>query len=127
MIVKLAQWGSVVIFLMTIVFHILVILKIIPYKLVWGGRLKSDKDMYRFEIVSLILNVFFLLVVCVRCEFIAIAINVNILRIILWIMAALFLLNTIGNLLSKNRNEKVIFTPITLLLTLFSIILAVVS
>lgn len=127
MMVKLAQWGSVVIFSMTIVFHVLVLLKIIPYKVVWGGRLKSDKDMYRFEIVSLILNVFFLLVVCVRCEFITIAINVNILRIILWIMAALFLLNTIGNLLSKNRYEKIIFTPITLLLTLFSIILAIVS
>jgi hypothetical protein len=122
--VKLAPWSSVIIFLLTTVFHVLVLLKIVLYKLVWGGRLKSDKDMYRFEIVSLILNLFFLSVVCARCEFISISINVQFLKIILWVMAALFLLNTIGNLLSKNNYEKIIFTPLTLLLMICSIILA---
>jgi hypothetical protein len=45
-------------------------------------------------------------------------------KIGLWLMFALFLLNTVGNLLSKNRYEKLIFTPITLLSAVFCLILA---
>jgi hypothetical protein len=39
-----------------IVFHILIIIKIIPYEIVWSGRLKSTNEMYVFECVSLLLG-----------------------------------------------------------------------
>jgi hypothetical protein len=39
-------------------------------------------------------------------------------------MAILFLVNSVGNLLSKTKLEKTIFTPLTILLTLFSVVLA---
>jgi hypothetical protein len=40
-----------------------------------------------------------------------------------WIMAILFVLNTLGNIISKNKYEKIIFTPVTILLTLLMLIL----
>ena len=121
---EIAQFGSLIIYSLSIVFHLLVIIKIIPYKMVWGGRLKSDIDMYKFEAVSLTVNLLFLFILLVQSNYVALSIPSPILTYAFWGMAALFLLNTAGNLLSKNRMEQMIFTPITILLTLFSIILA---
>jgi cellulose synthase/poly-beta-1,6-N-acetylglucosamine synthase-like glycosyltransferase len=53
--VDFAQYGILIILSFLLVLHFCIILKIIPGKIVWGNRLKSDKEMYRFEIVSIIL------------------------------------------------------------------------
>jgi hypothetical protein len=121
---EIAQFGSLIIYSLSIVFHLLVLIQIIPYKMVWGGRLKSDTDMYKFEAVSLTVNLLFLFILLVQSNYVALSIPGSILTYVFWGMAALFLLNTAGNLLSKNRMEQMIFTPITLLLTFFSVVLA---
>jgi hypothetical protein len=41
----------------------------------------------------------------------------------LWLMTVLFLVNTLGNVRSKNKIEKLYFTPTTIVLTIFSLIL----
>ncbi|GGD45427.1 hypothetical protein GCM10011514_06800 [Emticicia aquatilis] len=120
---EIAQIGLLIILSATIIFHVLVLVKIIPYKIVWGGRLKTDADMYKFELVSLVLNLFFLCVIAIKAGIFKVDFPANILNYIIWGMAALFLLNTIGNLLSKSSLEKKIFTPITILLTIFLVIL----
>jgi membrane protease YdiL (CAAX protease family) len=121
---EFAQIGLLVILSASIVFHVLVLAKIVPYKIVWGSRLKTDADMYKFEAVSVILNVFFLFIALLKANFIKINFPENILNYIIWGMVALFLLNTVGNLLSKNSLEKKIFTPITILLMIFLLIIA---
>ena len=63
---EIAQFGSLIIYSLSIVFHLLVLIKIIPYKMVWGGRLKSDIDMYKFEAVSLTVNLLFLFILLVQ-------------------------------------------------------------
>lgn len=120
---EIAQIGLLVILFATIVFHVLVLAKIIPYKIVWGGRLKTDADMYKFEFVSLVLNLFFVCVISIKAGVIKVDFPENIMNYIIWGMVALFSLNTIGNLLSKNSLEKKIFTPITILLTILLVIL----
>lgn len=39
-----------------LLFHSSIILKIVPYEITWGGRLKNDSEMYVFEIISILLN-----------------------------------------------------------------------
>lgn len=39
-------------------FHIFVMVKIIPYNIAWGGRLQNDKEMYAFEAISILINLF---------------------------------------------------------------------
>ena len=51
--VNIAQYGLVLILSVLLVFHFLILLKIVPYNIIWGGRLKSNKEMYRFETVSI--------------------------------------------------------------------------
>ena len=121
---KTAQLGFIMISLLTMLFHVLVLVKIIPSDMVWGGRLQSESEMYTFELVSLALNMFFLSVILVKSKILKVKIPDKIITVILWLMFALFLINTAGNLLSNNQLEKIIFTPITILLSIFSFILA---
>ena len=120
---ELAQIGLISIYSLTIVFHLLVLMKVIPYKIVWGSRLKTDSDMYKLETVSVILNVFFLIVILSISNYVPFTINESVLAVLLWIMSALFLFNTVVNMLSKNRLEKLIFTPVTIVLTVLTIVL----
>lgn len=55
----IAQYGLLIILSIFLVFHCLILCKIIPYNILWGGRLKSDIEMYRFETVSILINCFF--------------------------------------------------------------------
>ena len=120
----IAQFGMLILLSLFLILNFLIILKIIPYHLVWGGRLKSDKEMYRFETISILINAIFLFVILTQANFVQIEIPKKIITYALWIMAGLFCLNTIGNALSKNKIEQRLFTPITILLTIFSLILA---
>lgn len=122
--IVVAQIGLIVILTIFLIFHFLVLFRIIPYTIVWGGRLKTDKEMYRLESVSILLNFFFLLVIVAYSKVLPISINKSVMTTILWIMTALFAVNTLGNIASKNKLEKTLFVPLTILLTIFSLILA---
>jgi hypothetical protein len=119
-----AAYTLLVIFALTIVFHLLVITGIIDATIVWGGKFQTTSEIIGFEIVSIVLNTLFLLVILRKTGRLRMIRNEKVINGILWGMAALFLLNTLGNLLSENRIETLIFTPITLLLTLCCTLLA---
>jgi hypothetical protein len=119
----IAGYLMITIFGLILIFHILIITGNIPYTIVWGGRLQSKLDMYRFESVSILLNSIFLLVVLLKMEIIKLRIPLKTVKIMLWLMVVLFLLNTIGNLFSINFWERIIFTPLTLLLSVSAFVL----
>jgi hypothetical protein len=110
---------------LVIVFHLLVLSGVVPFDIVWGGRISSAAEMQRFELVSIAINAVMLLVVCIRAGFIRIQIAPVILKVAFWLMTILFLLNTIGNLFSQNDFEKLVFTPLTFALMIFSYRLAI--
>lgn len=125
--ISIAQWGLLILLSLFLVLHFTILLKLIPYNLVWGGRLKSDKEMYRFEIFSILINSLFVIVILVQGSFLTIDIPKKIITYALWLMSGLFLLNTVGNVTSKNKLEQRLFTPITILLAIFSLILALLN
>lgn len=101
-----------------IVFHMLIIIRIIPYEIVWAGKLKSVGEMYVFEIVSILVNILLLTILLLKANFIKHTINDKIINGILWFFVLVFALNTVGNLLAKSLFEKVVFTPLTFILSL---------
>ncbi len=119
-----AQYGLLILLTLLLLLHVLVLLKVIPYNIVWGNRLKSDNDMYRFEIFSLLITTIFLIIIMKHAGFIKIDIPGTIITYALWAMTGLFLVNTIGNSISTNKIERLLLTPITVLLTLLSLVLA---
>jgi hypothetical protein len=122
--INIAQIGLLILLSMFLVLHFIILLKLIPYNLVWGSRLKSDKEMYRFEIFSILINSLFVIIILVQASFLTIDIPKKIITYALWLMTGLFLLNTLGNVTSKNKLEQRVFTPIAIMLAIFSLILA---
>ncbi len=119
-----AQYGLLILLCLFLLLHVIILLKIIPYNLIWGGRLKSDTEMYRFEIFSVLITALFIVVILAQANFWIINIPDKIITVALWIMTGLFLMNTWGNAVSKNKIERLAFTPVTIVMAIFSLVLA---
>ena len=94
-------------------FHFLIVIKVIPYAITWGGRLKTDSEMYVFESVSIGINLFFVFLVLQRVGMVRSLLGEKTVTILLWIFFGLFALNTLGNLFASTQLERW-FTLLTL-------------
>ena len=112
--VKFAAKLMIALLCCVMTFHLLVLSSIIPYKLVWGGRLQSAAQMYGYESVSIAVNLLIVVVIGMKGGFIKPALPKAIITFVLWLLVALFSLNTLGNLFSETTLETILFTPITL-------------
>ncbi|MBC5773275.1 hypothetical protein H8S95_04295 [Pontibacter sp. KCTC 32443] len=122
-----AIYGILVILSLMVAFHTAILVGLIPYEMVWGGRLNSYSEMLRFEAISVTLNLVMIAVVVVYAGLFKLKIPADILKIALWAMFTLFLMNTVGNFFSINFFEKIIFTPLTFILSFLSLKLAVTT
>jgi len=89
-------------------FHLAILIKIIPYEITWGGRLKNDSEMYVFETISILINIFLGLVLLIKGERLPAFIPMKVINIILWVFLILFGLNTIGNVFAKTLFENIL-------------------
>ena len=96
-----------------VLFHLGIILKLIPYEITWGGRLKNDSEMYVFEAISIALNLFLLLLLLIKGKFVKEMLSMKIVDVFLWIFLVLFALNTVGNVFAETNVEK-LFALLTL-------------
>lgn len=107
---KMKSDNAIKIFLLLLLtvclFHVFIILKIIPYNIAWGGRLTNDTEMYIFETVSILVNLFLCWILLMKGEFVKFRFSPKIVRIILWLFCILFILNTAGNIFAKTNFEK---------------------
>lgn len=87
-------------------FHICIILKIIPYNIAWGGRLTNDAEMYVFETISILINIFLSMILLMKDNIIEYKLSDKVINVILWTFFAIFVLNTIGNFFTKTTFEK---------------------
>jgi len=108
--IKIMLWLLIAVML----FHLSIIIKLIPYDITWGGRLKNDAEMYVFETISMVINLFLFLILLVKGKYLKEFIPLRVVDIVLWIFVVLFGLNTIGNILAKTTFEK-FFAVLTLL------------
>ena len=113
---------SIFLFLLiaVIVFHSLVLLGIIPFDIIWGGKLKKHSEVMSLEIISIFINTMMLIVVLTRAKIITIGNHPVKIKVILYTMSILFGVNSIGNLLADTSFERFVFTPITVVLALLS-------
>lgn len=106
-----------IVFLLTVLFHLLVLTGVIPFSGVWGGRLETVQDMYRFEAVSILINILVLYVLIQKRKNLLEGSPNKVINVVLWIFMGLFLLNTVGNLFAESVVEKVLATPLTLIIS----------
>ncbi len=124
---RLALHCLLAVFLATTIFHVLVVTGVVPFGMVWGGRLRSHSQMLTFEAVSLTITLLMLAAVAVKAGYVKLMVPQRVMTVVFGLMFLLFLVNTFGNLASKNELEKLLFTPLTLVLALLSLRVAVGS
>ena len=102
-----------VLFAAAIVFQLVVLAGLIPTEMVWGGRLRNEEERTVGALVSIAFLLVFVALVLVRMGHIGRSMPAAG-RWGMWVVCALFALNTVGNLFALDMRETLIFTPITL-------------
>jgi hypothetical protein len=105
------------------IFHFLILFKVIPYDITWGGRLNSDEEMYVFEGVSIAISGILLLLLLLKGKLIGQVKSFKFINFILWVFLVLFGLNTIGNLFAETTFEKFFALPTLAFVLLLFVIL----
>jgi hypothetical protein len=105
-----------VILSMVSLFHLLVLTEIIPYNIVWAGKINSVSEMRVFEFFSLSINTVIIFVIAIKANYLKWNVPVRFLNGFIWFIFFLFSLNTIGNLFAATNFEKFVFTPMTFIL-----------
>ena len=115
-----------IVFSVFMVFHIaitisIIFLDIIPVDYLWGGQLKTKGELFMFELISILVQTICLLYVLLYKKYFS---EKAAGKVIAWILFIIFSFNTVGNILAKTLFEKIIFTPVTLCLSLLMLRIA---
>lgn len=99
--IKLMLWliGAV------ILLHLAILVKIIPYEVTWGGRLENDAEMYVFEVVSVLTNLFIAVLLLVKGKYLSSFIPIKVVNILLWAFLFIFGMNSLGNMFAETLFE----------------------
>jgi hypothetical protein len=101
--------------------HVLILARVIPYDVIWGGNIKDESQLYVFEISALVINGLFLLITAIKLGYVTASKLNRAASIGMWITFAYFAMNTIGNLSSGVSWEKLLFAPLSIVLALLSL------
>ena len=104
------------------IFHWLVLFGMIPYDIVWAGKIKNRKQLVKMESISILVLILTGMIVCLKMEYLNFSLRPT---GGMWFTFVLFTLNTIGNLTAKNPIEKYGFGLLTIVIALLSFRLAI--
>jgi len=123
---KLAGNIVLTILMLMLLLHLLILTQVIPPSFVWGGRLEAfSGEVLSLEMISLLVTLMFLIFIAAKVGYILNKKYNFITNIGVWIMFIYFTLNVFMNLASNSTTEKIIFTPITIILALLTFRLAI--
>lgn len=109
-----------------VVFHVLVLLRVLPADIVWGGRIQGvPENLVMLETVALFVTVFFMLIIAAKAGYLQAGKLSGAVNIGVWLIFAFLILNTLGNLASGVSFENLIAAPITIVLALCALRLAI--
>lgn len=104
-------------FCLLVVFHMLVMLGVISYKIVWGGRIKSKVQLYVMELLSILVLLLCVFLLSLKLGIFVFKGSDFIVSIGLWSLLGIFVLNTFGNLMAKTKLEKYLFGSLTFMIS----------
>ncbi|KEO81839.1 hypothetical protein [Tumebacillus flagellatus] len=95
----------------------------------WGGKHQGvlPGHMRLASLLAACVLVFLTLVLLVRSGLLAMDVNHTVTLVLVWVITAFMGLNTLGNLASKSRMEKVVMAPLTGVACVMCLLVAVWS
>lgn len=116
--VMLAGNILIVIFSLLFLFHIFVLIGIVPRNIVWAGKIKTKKELIIMESISLFISLLAFFIVGLKIKHLNFIEYSAMIDIGIWFLLGLFIFNTLGNLNAKNRIEKYGFGTLTFIISL---------
>ena len=107
-----------------VVFHVLVLARVVPHGIVWGGRIDDRGRLMRMEAVSIAMLLASGVLVVWHLQTGGAGGPGLFSSVGMWVLVALFALNTVGNIVARTPLERFAFTPVTLLLAVMAMRLA---
>ena len=111
-------------FIVVLLFQAVELAGLVPTGMVWGGRMQNDTERTVMSLVSIAV-----LLLCIAIVRIRMGHGPQALKAFgrygTWAIVVVFALNTIGNLVALDMWETLIFTPITMVLALLALRVAV--
>ena len=106
--------------------HILIIAQVMPADFVWGGQVEADgSNLMQLEIVAITLTVFFAGIVVAKIRSLQANKSNILITIGMWVVFAYLVLNTLGNFASGVSAETLFFGPLTIVMALCALRLAI--
>ena len=119
---------ATLLFAVVIVLQILLAAGILPVSMAWGGRQSKLSASLRISsIIAAILLGVFIFVIRYRAGLVGNLPVPVVIMVASWIITAFMAVNTLGNLASLSTKERVVFGPITSLLTLACLLISASS
>lgn len=122
---KLAGKILITVLVLLIVFHVLVLLNVIPYEIVWAGRIDDTSSLLMYEGFAIFLTSLFIVIISMKIGYLQSSKFSKAVNFGVWVVFTYFLLNTIGNLVSDVIAEKLIFVPLTIFMSLLAFRVAI--
>lgn len=118
-VVRIAANAATVLFVVLIVLQLLIAAGIFPITMAWGGKQQTLTVPLRIaSLAAAVLLGFMAYVIRRRAGLIGGLPIPTMIIIHSWVTTAYMALNTVGNILSTSMGEKILFAPISFLLTL---------
>ena len=119
---------ATLLFAVVIVLQLLLAAGVLPVSMAWGGRQSKLTASLRISsIIAAILLGAFIFVIWYRAGLVDNGPIPTVIMVVSWIITAFMAFNTLGNLASLSTREKVVFGPITALLTLACLLISASS
>jgi hypothetical protein len=107
------------------IFHVLLLLGVVPADSVWGGRAgEQGPRLAVLEAAGLVLTVVFAGIVAAGAGYFGPRWTGRSVAVAMWIVFGYFSFNVLGNLVSTSVLERMVFTPVAVVMALLSLRLA---
>jgi hypothetical protein len=126
LIVQLSANIATALFGAVIILQLLITLGLLPISMAWGGRQAELTPKVRIAslVAAVILGVF-AYIIRLRAGLVGAGEITLLIKILAWVVTAFMAFNTLTNLTSQSKAEKLIFTPITLILTIVCFVVSI--
>ena len=105
--------------------HILILSGLLPHDFIWGGRAIDQSTMQGLEVSALVITFLFIVITSQKINDLKTGKRRVPVNIGMWLMFAYFIFNIFGNLTSSSQIEMIIFIPVSFILALSSLRLAI--
>ncbi len=122
---KLAGKITITIIVLFIIFHILVLLGVVPSNIVWGGQIAEESTVMRHEILRLLVSFIFLAIIIEKLNQNKITKFKKLSNAAFWFIYIYFIITSIAKLALAVTLEKLIFIPVTVILSVLLFRLAI--